>query len=93
MRATLFFPLLLLVLLASACDQVAQQPIPFPKRAYLGETVSIAIDSDTQWVVGARNFTLSKENVRIQLYDVATDATYDIVPRAIVSDNSTALAR
>jgi hypothetical protein len=79
--------LFLAVLLTSACDQSVVQPIPFPKRAYLGETVSVAIDTDSAHV-GAKHFTLSSKNVRIQLWDTVTEATHDVVPRAVITSTT-----
>jgi hypothetical protein len=75
--------LVLFSILVSACDQAAQQPIAFPKRAYLGETVSVAIDTDSRWI-GSKKFTLSKENVVIQLWDQQTQQTHNVVPRAVI---------
>lgn len=89
MRARLIVALLFFVLLASACDRIAQQPYPFPKRAYLGETISIAIDTDSLYV-GSKNFTLSSENVRIQLWDQGSDATFNLTPRGVIT-SATAL--
>jgi hypothetical protein len=77
----------LLALAAAACDHAAQQPIAFPKRAYLGETISTAIDTDFG-LIAAKEFTLSSENVRIQLMDQVTEATYVVTPRAVILGSS-----
>jgi hypothetical protein len=84
MQAKLFAPIALLALAILGCDQVVDQPIAFPKRAYLGETVSVAIDTDASVPLpGGKAYTLSRENVRIQLWDQITNETTEIVPRAV----------
>jgi hypothetical protein len=69
--------------LVLGCNQPVGQPIVYPHRAYLGETISVAIDTDHSPVQG-RNYTLSGDNVRIQITDTVTNATATLVPRAIV---------
>jgi len=85
----LFSALLLFALFSAACDQNASQPIAFSRRAYLGETISLPISSDSAFTFG-NTFTLSKENVVIRLWDQGTDATYDVAPRAVVVGTSAA---
>lgn len=87
MKIRPFVALFLSALLAAACDQVAQEPIAFPNRAYLGETISVAIGSDHPQM-STNTFTLSTENLRIQLWDQATDATLDLALRALVTGSS-----
>jgi hypothetical protein len=85
MRTMLLVSVPFLALATLACDQISDQPIPFPKRAYLGETVSVAIDTDSSApVLGSKKYTLSRENVRIQLWDTATDEKITLTPRAVV---------
>jgi hypothetical protein len=89
LRHWLFASMAAALPIGMGCDQLASQPIPFPKRAYLGETVSVAIDTDSSLAVPGKNHTLSRENVRIQISDQTTSATSDLImPRAVVLGSS-----
>jgi hypothetical protein len=89
MRSSHLATLSFLALGVAACDHGSNVPIAFPKRAYLGETVATAIDTDSSLIPAwGKNYALSSENVRIQLMDVLTEETQILTPRAVMVGSS-----
>jgi len=89
MDARLLVAFALAVVSSLACDGSALEPIAFPKRAYLGETVSFAISSDSTDIAESnKGHDVSKENVEIRVTDPGTNAFVTVVPRSVVAGSS-----
>jgi hypothetical protein len=80
----------MVLLVVVGCDSGTQAPIAFPARAYVGETVSFAVSTDSVSIPEVnKSHDISKENVEIRLTDPNDASQFVVVtPRSVIAGAS-----